>query len=62
VLDPSDADDRPKPPPLVKPGAGPRAERHEVVRCPHCDAPLRLPPSHEGKSIRCPACKHVFKP
>jgi hypothetical protein len=64
VLDPSGSDDRPKPPPLVKPSASvlPRAERQRILRCPRCEAPLRLPPSHEGKAIRCPACKHVFKP
>ena len=63
-LDPSGSDDRPKPPPLVKPSApaSPRAKRQRIVQCPTCDTPLRLPPSHEGKSIRCPACKHVFQP
>jgi hypothetical protein len=55
---------RSKPPPLKQSSAGasPRAERQEIAKCPNCRMPLRLPPTHEGKAIRCPACKHVFTP
>ena len=63
-LDPSGSDDRVKPPPLVKPSASasPSVQRQKVLRCPNCRTPLRLPPSHEGTSTRCPTCRHVFTP
>ena len=61
-LDPSGSSDRAKPPPL-KSGASrtsARAKRQAITNCPSCNTPLRLPPSHQGKSIKCPVCKHVF--
>jgi uncharacterized protein YbaR (Trm112 family) len=64
VLEPSGSDEGAKPPPLDEPSgaASPSAKRQEIAACPSCKTPLRLPPSHKGKAIRCPACKHVFRP
>ena len=60
-LDPSGSSDRPKPPPLHKaPSASRRAKRQEITNCPNCSTPLRLPPAHAGKSIKCPVCKQLF--
>lgn len=38
------------------------ARREKIVKCPECDAPLRLPRAHAGKPLKCPRCKKVFKP
>jgi len=64
VLEPSASEERRRPPPLKKAAASasPSAKRQEIAKCPNCRMPLRLPPAHQGKAIRCPACKHVFTP
>jgi hypothetical protein len=64
ALDPSRSGDRPKPPPLANApaSAAPSAKRQAIADCPNCHTPLRLPPNHKDQPIRCPACKHVFKP
>lgn len=38
------------------------ARREKIVKCPECEAPLRVPPAHAGKPLKCPRCKKVFKP
>jgi len=56
--------ERPKVPPLPKmPGpTAPTAERQKILNCPKSNSPLRVPPGHEGKPLRCPRCRKVFKP
>ena len=62
LLEPSGANEHTTPPPLGQRSAStsPSAKRQKITDCPSCHTPLRLPPSHQGKSIRCPACEHVF--
>jgi uncharacterized paraquat-inducible protein A len=35
------------------------ADRHQIVHCPNCASPLRLPPGHRGR-VQCPRCEHAF--
>jgi hypothetical protein len=32
-----------------------------IVPCPHCESKLNLPENVEGKQVRCPSCKEVFR-
>jgi hypothetical protein len=32
-----------------------------VIACPHCHAKLNLPETVEGKEVRCPNCRRVFR-
>jgi len=36
-------------------------QRHRVVTCPNCNAPLRVPPGQKGR-VQCPRCQTVFAP
>lgn len=62
-VDWSGSGERPTPPPE---GSGPAVppppitRRQKIANCPNCSVPLRLPPGHEGRPIRCPQCRHVF--
>jgi predicted Zn finger-like uncharacterized protein len=32
-----------------------------IIACPHCQAKLNLPENVEGKQVRCPNCRQVFR-
>jgi Flp pilus assembly protein TadD len=33
---------------------------HEVVKCPHCERKLQLPPEYMGMTVQCPTCQTAF--
>ena len=32
-----------------------------IISCPHCQMKLKLPEDVEGKKVRCPGCKQIFR-